>query len=101
MEFDDCVCGYGGNGRGSQGREVNQTLFETIEKRWNAAGYRLPLLTFWNVQARQNNIPMRSTKYVNFVSGMSPMIFEQVMKNLTAIDLVMDKLNNKRYECIH
>ena len=61
----------------------------------------MPLLTFWNVDARQNNIPMKATKYVNYVSGFSPILFEQVMKGLTAVDLMMDKLNNKRYECIH
>ena len=101
MEFDDCVCGYGGNGRGSQGREVNQTLFETIEKRWNAAGYRLPTLTFWNVDARNNRIAMRKEGHVNFVSGMSPTIFTQVMTGKDAISLMMDTLDAPRYECIH
>ena len=80
---------------------INETLFEIIEKRWNNAGYKMPLLTFWNVDARQNNIPMKATKYVNYVSGFSPILFEQVMKGLTAVDLMMDKLNSKRYECIH
>jgi hypothetical protein len=104
MEFNMCVSGnsrvtdrYGYSRYGG----ADETLFETIEKRWNAAGYKLPLLTFWNVQARQDNIPMRSTKYVNYVSGFSPVIFEQVLKGITAVDLMMDKLDSERYACIH
>ena len=105
MEFNSCV---NGNGSGTRDRwgyrtrtAANETLFESIEKRWNAAGYELPLLTFWNVQARQDNIPMRSTKYVNYVSGFSPVIFEQVLKGVTAYTLMMDKLDSERYSCIH
>lgn len=106
MEFNSCVrggCNY--HTRWSYPAwsypAVNETLFETIEKRWKAAGYKLPLLTFWNVQARQDNIPMRSTKYVNYVSGFSPVIFEQVLKGVTAYDLMFDKLDSERYACIH
>ena len=101
MEFDQCVCGGArSNSRWGYGAAANETLFETIERRWNAAGYKLPLLTFWNVQARQDNIPMRSTKYVNYVSGFSPVIFEQVLKGVTAYDLMFDKLDSERYACI-
>ena len=101
MEFNSCVCGGSrSRNRWGSGSIANETLFETIEKRWNAAGYKLPLLTFWNVRARQDNIPMRSTKYVNYVSGFSPVIFEQVLKGITAVDLMMDKLDSERYACI-
>lgn len=101
MEFDSCVVGGARNSsRWGGGPRANETLFETIENRWNAAGYRMPLITFWNVDARQNNIPMRQEGHVNFVSGFSPVIFEQVMKGKTAIDLMMDKLDSERYACI-
>lgn len=102
MEFNSCVCsGPRSNSRWGYSQGADETLFETIEKRWNAAGYKLPGITFWNVQARQNNIPMRKEGHVNFVSGFSPVIFEQVMKGLTAVDLMMEKLDSPRYECIH
>ena len=32
---------------------------------------------------------------------MSPVIYEQIMKGVTALDLVMDKLNSERYAPIH
>ena len=94
MEFNSCVSG-------SNRRAAGNTLFENIENRWRAAGYQMPELTFWNVNARNNRIPMRKEGKVNFVSGMSPVIFQQIMKGLTAVDLMMDKLNSKRYEAIH
>jgi hypothetical protein len=72
-----------------------------MRKKWEAYGYQMPALTFWNVNAMQSNIPMRDDGNVQYVSGMSPVIFEQVMKNLSATDLMMDKLNSPRYEAIH
>lgn len=102
MEFNSCVCG-GSHSRdrwGYGGQVANETLFETIEKRWNAAGYKMPNLVFWNVQARQDNIPMRVSGHVSYVSGFSPVIFEQVLKGVTAYDLMFDKLDSERYACI-
>ena len=103
MEFNGCVCGgpRSGSRWDSYGRQADETLFETIEKRWNAAGYKMPNLVFWNVQARQDNIPMRVSGHVSYVSGFSPVIFEQVLKGVTAYDLMFDKLDSERYACIH
>ena len=103
MEFNSCVTsGATNSSRWYSGHSVtpNDTLFEAMEKKWARAGYKMPGLTFWNVQARQNNIPMRAEGHVNFVSGMSPVIFEQVMKGLSAYDLMMDKLDSDRYKVI-
>ena len=86
---------------GFHGTPVNETLFETIEKRWNAAGYEMPKLVFWNVDARQDNIPMRVSGHVSYVSGFSATLFEQILKGVTAFDLMFDKLNSERYACIH
>ena len=71
-----------------------------MKVKWQAHGYEMPKLTFWNVDARSNNIPMKDDGNVRYVSGMSPVIFEQVMKDLTAYDLMMDKLNSERYAVI-
>ena len=92
MEFDSQRGYYG---------DRNSTLMENIEKKWNRYGYDMPNLVFWNVQARQNNVPMQVKDGVTLVSGFSPVIFEMIMKGKTGYDLMMDKLNEKRYECIH
>ena len=98
MEFDACVRDR--SPWGSRSIHDKETLFEGIKRKWRAHGLDMPKLTFWNVDARSNNIPMRDDGYVNYVSGMSPTIFEQIMKGLSAYDLMMDKLNDARYELI-
>jgi hypothetical protein len=76
------------------------TLMEGIRRKWRKAGYEMPNLIFWNVNARNNNIPMKAEGGITFVSGFSPVLFEQIMKGKTGYDLMMDKLNDKRYEVI-
>lgn len=100
MEFDSCATfnsnGYWG---GDNAREA-QSEMEKIAKIWKAHGYRLPHLVFWNVEARQDNIPMRDNGRVTFVSGYSPTVYEMIMTGKTGLDLVMDKLNSERYAVI-
>ena len=83
MEFD--------SQRGRYGSSTN-TLMENIENKWNIAGYKMPNLIYWNVSARQDNIPMTVKDGISFVSGMSPILFEQIMKGISAFDLMMDNL---------
>ena len=86
--------------RGRYGTST-KTLMENIELKWNQAGYKMPNLVYWNVDARNDNIPMTVKDGVSLISGMSPVIFEQIMKGVTALDLVLDKLNSERYAPIH
>ena len=44
---------------------------------------------------------MRDNGRVTFVSGYSPVLFEQIMTGKTGLDLVLDKLNSERYAVIH
>ena len=73
---------------------------ENIKIKWEMAGYEMPNLIFWNVDARQNNVPMEVKDGVTLVSGFSPVIFEMVMKGKTGVDLMLDKLDSERYACI-
>lgn len=91
MEFDGQRGYYGYS---------NKTFMENIAIKWQRAGYQMPNLVYWNVQARQNNIPMTVKDGISYVSGFSPVLFEQIMKGKTAFDLMMDKLNSERYACI-
>ena len=96
MEFDR------GTTRYSYGRSWNpQTLMESIREKWARAGYRMPKLIYWNIQARQNNIPEDiGVGNISYVSGMSPSIFEQILSGKTGVDLMLEKLDSPRYECI-
>ena len=94
MEFDSaCGFGYWGNNRGKN----KLTLMEGIEKKFEAAGYKLPKLIFWNVDARQNNIPMLGVNSISYVSGMSPSIFDTILSGKSGMDLMYEKLDSERY----
>lgn len=93
MEFDQA--------RTSASYSSTETLMEGIEAEWNRAGYKMPNLIFWNVQARKNNIPMTMKDGISFVSGMSPSIFKQIMSGKTALDLIKETLDSERYAVIH
>ena len=101
MEFNSAV-GCGWFGRNTSGFNSNnaETLLEGIAKKWAAHGYEMPHLIFWNVDARQNNIPMIGNGRISYVSGMSPTIFETIMSGKTGYDLMMEKLNSDRYAVI-
>lgn len=103
MEFNDCVT----TGARSFERWSNimpkaptDTLFEAMSKKWASYGYTMPHLVFWNVQARQNNIPMLGDGNISYVSGMSPSIFETLLSGKTGYDLMMEKLGSERYKSI-
>lgn len=103
MEFDNCAS-PGWRWRGQEDfpafnkYNVNTEL-EKIAKEWMYYGYKIPNLIFWNVDARQNNIPMIGNG-ASFVSGMSPSIYETIATGKTGYDLMMDKLNSPRYEAV-
>lgn len=68
MEFDRC----GG------GKYLYD--FDSISEKFKKAGYKLPRLTFWNVNSRSNTIPMRENDNgIVLVSGFSPSSIKAVM----------------------
>ena len=75
------------------------TEMERIRKKWDAFGLTLPKLVYWNVDARQNTI-LDSGPNVSFVSGMSPVIFKQVLTGKTGYDLMLEALLVERYSVI-
>ena len=78
-----------------------ETLLEGIARKWQAHDYQLPHLIFWNVDARQNNIPMLGNGHISYVSGFSPTIFQTIMSGKTGYELMMEKLNSERYNLIN
>ena len=97
MEID-AARGYYGWGRSSTSPSTETTM-ATIRRKWEQAGYKVPHLIYWNVSARNNTI-LDENSDTTYVSGMSPVIFEQIMQGKTALDLMLDKLNSKRYDAI-
>ena len=102
MEFNGCMtCGPASTSRWGSGPYVRDTdtLFDTIAKRWDAYGYELPRVIFWNLDARQENIPALGGRF-SYVSGFSMNMVETILSGKDGYDLMMEKLNTSRYECI-
>lgn len=89
MEFDSATRLYGRT-------SYSNTLMENIRIEYEKAGYKLPHLVYWNVNARNDNIADAGPN-TSFVSGFSPTILELVLKGKKGYDLMMDKLNSERY----
>lgn len=88
MEFDYCVLGG-----------QDETVFETMRKRFARCGYRLPDVIFWNVASRQQNIPVsRAETGAALVSGASPAIFDMVIGGEITPENVMNRIiESERY----
>ena len=68
MEFDSSV------------EHASLTNFENAKRKFEAAGYQLPQLVFWNVASRNRQQPVTvNDRGVVLVSGCSPRIFSMVM----------------------
>lgn len=93
MEVDNC----------SDMRGDKTVFMETIRRKWQrkcGGKYKFPNLVYWNVDARSNTFIDDPQSGVTFVSGASPVLFEQVMKGVTGVQLMLDKLNTDRYKSI-
>ena len=79
--------------------EERTTEMQKIRNEWENAGVKMPKLVYWNCDARQNTIlDDPNDKSVTFVSGCSPIIFQSILEGKTGIQLMLEKLNSKRYE---
>lgn len=72
------------------------TLMAGVRAKWAAAGYECPKLVYWNVDARNNTI-LDGNENTSFVSGCSPVLFEQIITGVTGYDLMVQKLMSERY----
>lgn len=89
MEFDSATYGN------------TETNFEAAERKFREAGFELPHIVFWNVNARGNQSP--ATKYdnhVTLISGSSQSTFKYAVEGKTPVEAMMDILNSPRYSQI-
>ena len=98
MEIDR-MSGHGWEGTGRWTEETAETEMEKVRDKWAAAGLKLPRLIYWNVNAR-DNIILDKGDSVSFVSGCSPVLFEQIITGKNGWDLCLSKLLSERYKAI-
>lgn len=86
MEFDSCS-------------EYGETIYENVRKRFKQAGYQLPQVVFWNVDAKTKQYPIVEEDNALILSGYSPVVIKFLYGGelLTPIDLVMEVVNSERY----
>lgn len=74
-----------------------------MTKRFNQAGYNMPIVVFWNVAARGNTFHARNNNpYARFVSGSSASTFKTVLEcwQLSAREVVEKTLNDPQYDLV-
>lgn len=98
MEFNACMKR---NNSKERIRDINSlnTLLENIAKEWERAGYELPKVIFWNLDARTQNIPALGGRF-SYVSGLSPVMIETILSGKDGWDLMIAKLLSERYEAV-
>ena len=101
MEFDCCVRDNANRSSWGSGISLDkaETLFDTMRKRWADHGYKMPRLIFWNLDARQNNIPAIGDS-ISYVSGFSMAALEGVLSGKDGYDMMMEMLDKERYSVI-
>jgi hypothetical protein len=81
----------------------NKTAQEIFESKFAEAGYKMPKIVYWNIQARNNNFPVQFNKEgVSLVSGFSPSLLTSVLsgKDLTPFSMMMEVINSERYSVV-
>lgn len=85
---------------GATDGRVDRSLFDGIRERFEAAGYKLPRLVFWNVNSRTCVVPIQENDAgVALVSGFSQNIAEMVMSGgIDPAQCLVNTLQKERYK---
>ena len=81
----------------------NKTAQNTFESKYAEAGYKMPKIIYWNINARNDNFPVQFNKEgVGLVSGFSPSLLTSVLsgKDLTPLSMMMEVIGSERYSLI-
>ena len=90
MQFDQCV-------------SFDDSAMESIKRNFEAAGYTVPNVVFWNINA-SDNVPVKhNANGVALVSGFSPTIVRNVLQANDKFDpetIMMETIMNPRYDLV-
>ena len=81
----------------------DDSAMKMITRKYRAAGYSIPKIVFWNLNARKNNVPVKCNQQgVALVSGFSPSIMTSVLsaENFDPESIMLQTLNSPRYSVI-
>ena len=102
MEFDSMMGTYSRWGSYNQDDSSTKTLLESIAAEYQAYGYTLSRLIFWNVCSRTNTIMLQENEAgVALVSGFNPAVYNMVLSNeLDPYKCLLKQINSERYDAI-
>lgn len=87
MQFDSCV-------------EHGDSALEMIRRKYNEAGYQVPSVVFWNLNAHYKNVPAKHNENgVALVSGFSPAIMKNLLggADITPELIMWNVIGDERY----
>jgi hypothetical protein len=90
MQFDQCT-------------RYDDSAMQMIERKYAEAGYTVPNIVFWNLNARAGQSPVKfDKKGTALVSGFSPAILQSILaaEDLDPTSVMMQTLNSDRYAVI-
>ena len=90
MEFNSCM------------ENASMTNFENAKVKFEANGYQLPKVVFWNVQSRNKQQPVTQNEQgVALVSGCTPRLFNMLANGqMSPLGYMMEILGAERYAAI-
>ena len=105
MQFNAAMCDKDAFGFPlyNQNIQEDDTLFENIEKKYNACGYELPKLIFWNVSCyNDGTVPIQSSRNgIILLSGFSKELVDMVCcSDLDPYKALCKQLNKPRYDVV-
>jgi hypothetical protein len=89
MQFDECA-------------KLDHSAMQMIEHKYTQAGYKVPVIVFWNLRPTGNAPVSFNKKGVALVSGFSPAIMKAVLAadfdDLSPLSIVRDAVSSPRYD---
>ena len=82
----------------------NKTSVQVAKKRFKDAGYKMPELIFWNLNAKYGNNPVKyDTNGACLISGYNPIILKFLIEGVleTPLETMNKVLNTERYEIVN
>jgi len=101
MEFNTCVTVGNSYGRWNGGAAVSVSAMNMMRSEYEAAGYELPQVVYWNLNGRAGNSPVTYNEAgTALVSGFSPSIVKSVLggEEMTPLSILLKTVMVQRYD---
>jgi len=82
---------------------VDQTNYEFVKDMYSKTDYEMPKMIFWNLNARQGNVPVKSDESdTALISGFSPIVLKYILKEglFTPEDIMNFVISSNRYNSL-